>query len=140
MGDADGVQELGGQRGRLGSDLAFVGVVTRVPVALEEGEDLDRVDSARDDGGGVAVGREEPVAVGEGESGPDLAGLLAVRGGIDGEASLADEGAGLVVDPTRRHQGAVHLEKASGVGHGEAGAVDPRARLVEQSKGFFGGE
>src|SRR5699024_7161391 len=111
VGDADCVQELGGQGGGLGRDPLLVGVVPGVPVALEQGEDLHGVDTAGDGGGGVAVGGKEPVAFGEREGGAGLTCLLPVGGGVDGELALSDQRTGLVVDTAADHQGLVRGEQ-----------------------------
>src|SRR5690606_16717784 len=78
--DADGVQQLGGQRRGLRGDVVRQRVVGAVPVPGEVGEHVDRVDPAADDGEAVPVGGYEPVTGAQGRGGGDLAGLLAVRG------------------------------------------------------------
>src|SRR5699024_9018939 len=82
--DADGVQQLCGERGGLGRDLVGVGVVPGVPITFEEGEYLDGIDAAGHDRRGVAVGGKEPVVLLEHQGSAGLAGLLPVGGGVDG--------------------------------------------------------
>src|SRR3954466_8964437 len=72
------VEQLGCQRGRRGCDPVSSRVVPRVPVTLQQDEDLDWVDAASHDCRRVTVGREEPVLVPECEGCGDLAGLLSV--------------------------------------------------------------
>jgi hypothetical protein len=96
--NADGVQQLGGERRALDADLVLEGVVAAVPVAAEDGHGLDRVHTAGHDGDGVAVRGEHPVALGEAQGGGNLAGLLAVARGVDGHAALPDQRGVLVVD------------------------------------------
>ena len=98
VGDADAVQQLGGQRGALDADLVLGGVVAAVPVAAEQRHGLDGVHAAGHHGHGVAVGGEHPVALGEAQRRGDLAGLLAVAGRVDGHPALPDECGVLVID------------------------------------------
>ncbi|MDI2019868.1 hypothetical protein PJL18_00362 [Paenarthrobacter nicotinovorans] len=78
MGNAHGVQQLGGQRGALDADVVLFGVVSTVPVAAEDGHHLYGVYPAGHDGDGVAVGGEQPVTFAEAHGSCHLAGFLAV--------------------------------------------------------------
>ena len=59
--EADGVRQLGGERGAQRGDAVLARVVAGVPVAAQQGQRLDGVDAAGDGGEGVAVAGEEPV-------------------------------------------------------------------------------
>ncbi|MCY1226501.1 hypothetical protein D9M72_387320 [compost metagenome] len=96
--NADGVEQLGGERGALDADLVLEGVVAAVPVAAEEGHGLHWVHAAGHHGHGVAVGGEDPVAIREAKCGRHLTRFLSVAGRIDGHAALADQSRVLVVD------------------------------------------
>lgn len=111
-----------------------------MPVALEQSEDLDGVDPACDGGRGVAVGGEEPVALGERERGACLAGLLPVGGGVDGEFALADQRTGLVVDAAADHQGLVRGEQPVRVWERQDRVFDRAPRGFEQLYGLLGGQ
>jgi len=141
VSDPDGVRELGGERRRLRGDMVGRRVVAGVPVALEQGEHLDRVDAARDDRRGVAVGREQPVALLEHLGRGDLAGLLPVGGRVDGEPALADERVRLVVEPSRgdqalqRAQQRVRGRHLPAVGRDRPpGGVDELHRIVRRQQ------
>src|SRR5699024_20643 len=137
---ADGVQQLCGERGGLGRDLVGIGVVPGVPITFEEGEYLDGVDAACHDRRGVAVGGKEPVVLVEHQGSAGLAGLLPVGGGVDGQASLADEGTGLFVDTAAHHQGRVRGEESAGVGDRQGWGGERLPRGVEQLQWLLGGE
>ena len=97
--DADGVQQLGGQRGALRRDAVRVRVVAAVPVAAQQRQHLDRVDAAGDQrprcrGRSGTASRRRASA----SAAADLAGLLAVRGRVDGEPALLGQRGGLGVE------------------------------------------
>ena len=77
VGHADGVQRIGGQRGALGGDAVFVGVISAVPVPPQQRERLNGIYAPADHGHRVAVGREQPVPRAEREYRANLARFLA---------------------------------------------------------------
>src|SRR6202035_855739 len=81
VGEADGVQRVGRQRGTLRRDPALAGVVAAVPVAAQQGQGLLGGHAAGEDGYRVAVGGEQPVLIAQRERRTDLAGVLPRRGG-----------------------------------------------------------
>ncbi len=101
---ADRVRQLGGERGAQRGDPVLARVVAGVPVAAQQGQRLDGVESARHGREGVAVAREQPVLLLQDQRGRDLAGLLADRGGVHGEPPLLGEGGGLGVVAAAAHQ------------------------------------
>ncbi|BFO13677.1 hypothetical protein SHKM778_00650 [Streptomyces sp. KM77-8] len=131
------VRQLGGERGAQRGHAVLVGVVAGVPVAAQQGEGLDGVHSAGDDGEGVAVAREEPVPLGQDERGGNLAGLLAGAGGVDGETALLGEGGGLRVVAAALHQLRVQPPQQLRVGlRGRVGAEHAvRLRVGQQRRG-----
>src|SRR5690606_34372991 len=72
---------------------------------------LDRVDTARDDRGGVPVGGEEPVAVREHLRRGDLACLLPEGGGVDSQPALPHQRGGLLVVPAGRDHARVPAQE-----------------------------
>ena len=113
--EADGVRALGGQRRALRHGAPLLGVVAAVPGAAQQGERVDGRDAAQHEGGGVAVGRQQPVLLGERVHGGDLAGLLAAAGRVDREAALHDQVGRLGVEGAREAQRAVAAQQRGGL-------------------------
>ncbi len=136
------VQQLRRQRRALGRDVGLRDVIPAVLVTAEQGEHLDRVDPAADQGDAVAVGREDPVLLAQREDRADLAGLLAARAGIDGQAPLLGERRRLDVEAPPDHHPAVALDELVGVrldvvvGH----RLHPVALPVQEAHRLRGGD
>lgn len=141
MREAHGVRELGGERGAQGGDAVLVRVVAGVPVTAQKRQSLDGVHATGDGGQRVAVAREEPVALLEGECGGHLAGLLAGAGGVHGEAALLGEGGGLRVVPASAHEMGVEPAQQGGVGlrGGVRAEHAVRLRVGQQRRGVHTG-
>lgn len=132
LGEADRMQQLRGERRGLWGDAMRAHVVPRVPVALEEDHGVGGLDPASDHGDRVAIGREQPIGGAENHRGADLAGLLAVRRRVDGEAPLAHQGSGLIVDASALDEPAVGGQESVGVGERVLVIHDRRSALVDQ--------
>ena len=120
VGEAHGMQGLRRERRRLRGGAVGVLVVPVVPVAAERLQDVAGLDAAGEQRDAVAIGREEPVARLDRRDGADLAGLLAVRGGVGRQPALLGERGHLHVEATGDHHAPVELEERLGVGQVEA--------------------
>ena len=141
VGHADRVRQLGGQGRGVRGDAMELRVPAAVPVPLEQRERLDRVDAPGDDRHGVAVGREQPVAVGQHLGGGDLARLLPVRGRVDRQPALPDQRVRLLVEPPAEDQPGEGLfevgagrKVVNGMGDGLAAGVHQHDRNVRREK------
>lgn len=133
--EAHGMRQLGRERGAEGRDAVLSRVVAGVPVAAQQGEGLDGVEAAGDGGEGVAVAREEPVAVLEDERGGDLAGLLPGAGGVHGETALLGQSGGLRVVAAAADQLLVQTAQQLRVGlRGRLGAEHAVGQRVGQQR------
>jgi len=135
VGEAHGVRELGGEGGAQGGDAVGLRVVAGVPVAAQQGEGLDGVHAACDDGEGVAVAGEEPVALLQGEGGGHFARLLAGGGGVDGEPALAGERGGLRVVAAATDELDVQSLEQFRVGLGRPLGAEDAVRLGVRQQG-----
>jgi hypothetical protein len=136
--DTDRVRQLGRQGRRVRGDVVLVRVVAAVPVALQQTQRLDRIDTFADGGDRVAVGGEQPVVVAEHLGRRHLARLLTVRGGIHGQPALPDERVRLVVQPPSGDQRAEGLDQFRAVRSSEPGAVHGAAVHVDERDGCRG--
>lgn len=140
VGQAHGVRQLGGERGAQGRDAVLARVVPGVPVAAQQGQGIDRVQSPRHRGERVAVAGEEPVPLLQHQGGRDLAGLLPGARRIDGEPSLLGEGGRLCVVPSAAHELRVEPQQQLGVCLGRGVRTEHAVRLGVREQGRGIGE